>query len=190
MSETIGHSSGQRLIFVFMGCALVAMFVFAINFRLQNPSLTHVVKRSSNPDQAKMMDMIGQLMEKLQKNPDDVSTLETLATVFMSLHEWERAKHFWQRLLKLDSDNAQAHQQLALVLFRIKEHDQAVKHLKEVLKFEPKNVYAHYNLAMIYTYYLDQEKKGQDYFQQILQLKGVEEQLRQKAQKELEAIQP
>ncbi len=190
MSETTGPRSGQRVVFVFMGCALVAMFVFAVNFRIQNPSLTQVVKQTSGPDQSRMMAMVGQLMEKLQEDPEDISTLRTLATVFMSLQEWKRARHFWQRLLEVDSGNVQARQELALVFFRLNEYTRAAEHLKKALELDPGNVYAHYNLGMIYTHYLDQKGKGRDHFRQLLKLNGVEEQLRQKAQDELKKMQP
>jgi tetratricopeptide (TPR) repeat protein len=189
MNEISVHRSGQRIVLALMACGLIAMFTFAVHFRVQNPSLTQRrVQHGQQTDRAQVMAMIGQLMEKLQDNPNDTTTLENLGMIFSSMQEWKRASHFWQRLLEIDSRNLEAHQQLALCLFRTKDHDQAVDHLKTVLELDPNNAYALYNLAMIHTYYLDDPEKGRLYFQELLRQNNVDEQLQDKARQELQVL--
>lgn len=183
MKEMVNFNLGHKLVHVLIACAIGGMFVSSVFFRMQNPSLTIQVKEKNTP--LGSMAKISHLMQKLQDNPQDVHTLQKLALAFMSIQAWDRAKHFWERILDIENSNNYARSKLAMCYFHKKEYEKSVQELKGVIQNNPDDYYAHYNLGRLYLYYLDQKEKGRRHLQKIIGSKEANAGLREKAKKEL-----
>ncbi|MDZ7762413.1 MAG: tetratricopeptide repeat protein [Desulfovermiculus sp.] len=155
-------------------------------YRLEHPSLTRVVHQNQSGGEEDMMGMIGQLMQRLEENPEDVSTLRTLGQVFMRMQAWSDAQRFWTRLLALEPEDVQARQQLSMCLFRQEKYAAAVDELQRVLSLEPDNAYALFNLGILHTHYLNEREKGRAYFEQVIESPHTGPELKDQAQEQLQ----
>ena len=175
---------GHKAILGTVALAFVLIFISSFVYRVQNPSLT-IQRQVEQQSGAAPMEMIGQLMRKLEQDPKNVSTLRSLGRAFMSMQAWQRAASFWQRLLEVEPDNNSAAHQLAMCYFRMEEYSQAVTVLKRIIDIDSNDYYAHYNLGVLYKHYLDKADKAEEHLQVIVKAKDAKEELRQEAQKEL-----
>lgn len=186
MNETNGDNS--FIIWTGLGfvlVALVCMLGFSTLYRLEHPSLTRVVHQNQAGGQEDMMGMVGQLMQRLEENPEDVSTLRTLGQMFMRMQAWSEAQRFWARLLALEPEDVQARQQLSMSLFRQEEYAAAADELREVLKVDPDNPHAFFNLGILNMYYLDDPQEGQRYFQEVIDSPQAGPELKEQAREQL-----
>ena len=186
MTETTRHKSitgnvGLGLVLL----ALVSMLGYSTLHRLENPSLTRVVHQNHSGGQEDMMGMVGQLMQRLEENPEDVSTLRMLGQVFMRMQAWSEARRFWSRLLALEPGDIQARQQLSMCLFRLEEYAAAEEELQQVVVEEPDNAFALFNLGILHMHYLDDPEKGQRYFQQVIESPQAGPDLKDQAREQL-----
>ncbi len=186
MRNTVNFNLGHKLVHVLIACAIGSMFVSSFFFRIQNPSLTIQVEEESSS--AGPMAEISHLMQKLQDNPRDVPTLQKLGLAFMSMQAWDRAMRFWERILEIENGNNYARSKLALCYFHKKEYAKSVQEFKGIIQNRPDDYYAHYNLGILYSYYLNQQEKGQRHLQKIIESKQANENLREKAKTELKNL--
>lgn len=90
----------RKAVAVLLMIGLAVIFVSSVVYRLQNSS--RVVVRQEMPGGKKMnamanmgdMGKIRDLMQDLQKNPEHVTTLMRLASVFMEMGAWDRSMLF------------------------------------------------------------------------------------------------
>ncbi|MFO7876427.1 MAG: tetratricopeptide repeat protein [Desulfovermiculus sp.] len=165
--------------------ALVAMVGYSVAYRLHHPSLTREIEHTHSSGQEDMMDMVSQLMQRLEQNPEDTSALRGLGQAFMRMQAWSEAQRFWNRLLDLEPDNVQARQQLAMSLFRQEKYAAAEEELSHILKSDPDNAFVLFNLGILHSYYLENQEQGRSYFQQVLDAPGAEPELKEQAQEHL-----
>jgi tetratricopeptide (TPR) repeat protein len=172
-----------------MGLCLVGMFGFSVAYRMDHPSLTHTVQRSQHGGGGEeTMARIGQLMGKLQENPRDVETLRQLGREFMTVQAWSQAARFWERVVRLEPDDAAAHENLALSYFHQQRFEKAAEQLRLVLDIRPDNLYAHYNLGLLYSNYFSEPDKAKRHLQRVLDSPGAGEQLKSKAREQLRSL--
>lgn len=169
----------------FVLVALVCMMGYSTLYRLEHPSLTRVVHQNQDSGQEDMMGMVGQLMNRLKENPEDVSTLRTLGQMFMRMQAWSEAERFWTRLLALQPEDVQARQQLSMCLFRQEEYAAAAHELKQVLEADSGNPHTLFNLGILHMYYLDDQQEGKKYFQQVIDSPQAEPELKDQAREQL-----
>lgn len=184
MNAVNSLTPGHKAILATVALGLVLMFVSSFVYRISNPGLT-VQRQTEQQSGAAPMEMIGQLMSKLEENPRDVSTLRSLGRAFMSMQAWQRAASFWQRLLEIEPENKSAAHQLAMCYFRREEFGQAAETLEKIISLDPKSYHAHYNLGILYKHYLNDKDKAQRHLQKVINADEVQDELRQDAKKEL-----
>jgi tetratricopeptide (TPR) repeat protein len=180
-NKSLGHKS----ILAIAGLGLVLIFVSSFVYRVNNPSLT-IKRQTERQSEAAPMEMIGQLMRKLEQNPQDVSTLRSLGRAFMSMQSWQRAASFWQRLLEVEPKNKEAAHQLAMCYFRMEDFNKSAARLEKIINFDPKSYHAHYNLGILYKHYLNDMQKARKHLKIVINAEEAKEDLRQEAQKELQ----
>ncbi len=73
-----------------------------------------------------------------------------LGTVYMDLHQWEKAEQALKRTIEFDPKAANAHFALGEVYLRQKKYDQAEKTLQDGLAIETRSPQAHFTLARVY----------------------------------------
>jgi len=179
---------GKAIVLCSMALCLAAMVVSSAVYRTSNPSLVREVEQSGADHGQDVMAMIGQLMQRLQENPQDPEILESLARAFSHMQAWDRAGQFWKRLLAVEPGNSQARQQLAMTLYRLQDFQGAAEQLQAVLQQEPDNAYAHFNLAILLARRLEAPDRAREHLQAVIDAPGTPEDLRQEARTRLEEL--
>jgi Tfp pilus assembly protein PilF len=179
---------GKAVVLCSMALCLAAMVVSSAVYRTTNPSLVKEVEQSGADHGQDVMAMIGQLMQRLQENPQDPDILESLAMAFSRLQAWDRAGQFWKRLLAVEPGNTQARQQLAMTLYRQQDFQGAAGQLQAVLKQDPDDAYAHFNLAILFARHLEAPGRAREHLQAVIDAPGAPEELREEARTRLEEL--
>ena len=186
MSRALQLINLQKIVSLFgLGC-LVLIFTFSLVYRLEHPSLTLFVHNTSQQSQEPMGEIIA-LMQKLQKEPDNVEVLSELGNRFMFMRAWEKAMSFWTRLLKIDPENKMALNQVGVCYFELEQYEKARDTFLKLVKIDDKNYRAYYNLAMLYKYYMNDKDKARIYLQKIVSAHPDDENVFKAAQRELSA---
>jgi tetratricopeptide (TPR) repeat protein len=101
---------------------------------------------SAGVDQAQVAD----LMQKIQADPRDVGSLQSLADVYYQAGDYTTAGTFLDKALAVDPKNLIARLALGAVQFNLGNADEAEKQWRAVLAVDAKNVEAHYDLGFLY----------------------------------------
>jgi cytochrome c-type biogenesis protein CcmH/NrfG len=168
--------------------ALLLLVGYSVVYRVDHPSLTVHRHDAQSVDQEDMMAMVGQLMQRLEHDSEDITALHGLGQAFMRMEAWSEAQRFWMRLLTLEPDNTAARQHLAICLFRLQEYRAAAEELQHVLTIEPDNGNALFNLGILYAHYLQDADQGREYFERIIELPDAGTELKEQAREQLEDL--
>lgn len=186
MSQNNSTEVVKKITFLILAATLISMLVFFVQFRMQKPSIASKSQSGqSDRDMKKISSEIGKLMQHLEENPDDISTLEKLGRTFMMMKSWDRAIRFWNRALDVDPAYTPARMQLAQCFYQKKDYQSAAKQLNRVLDSNSSHTRAHFNLGILYKYYLEKDEKWKQHFRQVVQAEEVESSVRKKAEEEL-----
>ena len=185
MTQKNSTNLANKISFVILTIGIISMLVFFVQFRMDNPSIASKTNTAEQQDMENMGAEIGKLMQRLEKNPNDIEVLEKLGKTFMRMQSWDRAIHFWNRALGVDPGNISARMQLAQCLYQKKNYSRAAKHLEEIVRSAPSHTRAHFNLGILYKYYLNAQQKWEKHFRKVIQSEGVEKSVRERAKKEL-----
>ena len=187
MTQRSSTEAVKKITFAILAVGVISMLVFFIQFRMDKPSIASKSKTGQQSrDMEKLGSEIGKLMQRLEENPDDIQVLEKLSRTFMMMKSWDRAIHFWNRILEVDPGYTSARMQLAQCYYQKKNYQSAARHLEKVLNQDPSHTRAHFNLGILYKYYVDSGKEWKEHFRSVLQSGGVEDNVRERAEKELE----
>jgi len=186
MSRPLQLINLQKIVSLFgLGC-LIFIFATSLIYRFERPNLTIVVQNDLQSSQNPMNEIID-LMQKLQKEPENVDILAELGNRFMFMRAWEKALSFWKRLLAIQPDNKMALNQEGVCYFELKQYEKARDTFLKLVKIDNKNYRAYYNLAMLYKYYLNDKDKARTYLQKIVSAKPDDKEVFKAAQRELAA---
>jgi tetratricopeptide (TPR) repeat protein len=83
--------------------------------------------------------------------PNDVPSLELLATTNVKLAHWQEAETAFQRILSLHSENLEASLGLGHCELELKDYPAAVETLNAVLRADPTRLLAHFYLSRAYA---------------------------------------
>jgi tetratricopeptide (TPR) repeat protein len=93
---------------------------------------------------------VAQLMQKIQADPRDVASLQSLADLYYQASDFTTAGTFLEKILAVDSKNVTALLALGAVQFNQGDSADAEKRWRAVLAIDAKNVEAHYDLGFMY----------------------------------------
>ena len=201
MTATTNHSTplgpGQKLVLAALLAALLAMFVGSFVYRMQGAGLVVEIK----PERGGMgkggpggpmgamggidMEHLRELMQTMEKNPDDPKLLLELGNTFMMMQAWDKALEFLDKAARLNPGDAQVHRALGMVRFERKEFELARKSFDLVLKKEPGDVLAHYNMGILLKHYMKKPAEGDVHFRKVVQLGGADPEVLKSAEEEL-----
>ena len=105
------------------------------------------------PDMAAMESVhktLERLKHNLEANPEDLVSIDSLATMFTIAGSYDKASKYYERHLEIEPDNNEVKMALAHSYFQLKRTNDALALVHGVLKKEPTNVFALYNLGVIY----------------------------------------
>ena len=105
--------------------------------------------------------------------PQDKLTMLKIANIYKLTGNNTKALSFYDRLLSLDKNNADAYFNKGLVLANQKNYDDAIKCFERVIQLTPEYPYAYYSLGMSYEQQGDTEK-ALEYYELYLGLEKDE----------------
>lgn len=142
-------------LFALLGLVLVAFvaipFVFNLGGGSAAANVTNGNAAQASPSGATVdMAQVTQLMTKLQANPTDTATLQSLGDLYYQGGDYTTAGQFYDKLLAIDAKNVKALLARGAVYFNSNDLANAAKLWNQVIAVAPKNVEAHYDLGFMY----------------------------------------
>src|ERR1700683_1088372 len=102
----------------------------------------------------KLMDLAGAgqyAARAVESQPNDVNALRLLATTDVKLAQWQEAKHAFERILSLKSDDVESLLGLGQCELELKNYPAAVDRLQSALKLDPTRLLAHFYLSRAFA---------------------------------------
>lgn len=190
MSGTTGR---HRALIVFMGLVFAGILCSSLWQRFLHPDLELSrlpAQPHSESAMGENMELVGQLMQKAAKNPQDLETNLKLVETLMAMGQWDGAENFAQKALELSSANPAEIRPLyylSLIHHNRGQHEQAAELLEKLLE-KNDDPSARYNLGILYAHYLNQPEKGMAQFQAGLEKDGLSPALKAALGEELDKI--
>ncbi len=188
----IRTNTPHKSLILFIALLFFGILCASLWQRFQHPDL--VIRRiSDNAPNSRMEDnmgTIGQLMQQVAKNPEDLETVLHLVQSLMAIGQWEGAENFAQKALSLSSGNPSEIRPLyflSLIHHNRGQHEQAAELLEKILK-KTDNPSARYNLGILYIHYLNKPEMGMEQFKEALRQPDLPPGLKAALQEELDKI--
>jgi tetratricopeptide (TPR) repeat protein len=102
----------------------------------------------------KLMDIAGTAQHAaraVESQPNDVPSLQLLATADVKLAKWQEAKHAFERILTFKADDVDSLFGLGQCELELKNYPAAVDKLQLVLRLDPTRLLAHFYLSRAFT---------------------------------------
>lgn len=181
------------VVILFLALCLIAMLGASLWHRVTNPSLTvsHFATHGQ-PDATPAdgnMAAIGQLMEKVSRNPHDIQALLRLTESLMAAGQWQGAENFAQKALAEPGENSKAMYLLAVIHHNQGKNKEAAELLEKLLEKED-NPSARYSLGILYIHFLNLPELGRDQLLKGLSSDSASPSLVQAMQEELGKLPP
>ena len=96
--------------------------------------------------------------------PQDKDTMLKIANIYKQIGNNSKALNFYDKLLTIDRDNADAYFNKGLVLANQKNYDDSIKCFERVIQLSPDYPYAYYSLGMAYEQKGDKTKALEYYY--------------------------
>lgn len=189
----IAERQRPKTFIIFMGLLFILMLFSSLWQRLMHPDLVIHRVAGHSPAQNAMGDnasAIGQLMQRVAQNPNDLKSTLMLVENLMAIGEWQSAENFAQKAISLSQANPKEIRPLYLLSFihhNRGQHEQAAELLEKVLEKQD-NPSARYNLGILYTHYLGHPEKGIEQFRKALTHEDIAAGLRAAIKGELDKI--
>ncbi|MDD4951450.1 MAG: tetratricopeptide repeat protein [Desulfovibrionaceae bacterium] len=179
-------ASGQRLMVLLLGAAVLAMFAASFWYRMEHPTMRVEIRQErAGMEQAMDMGRIQELMARIKDNPEDVPALTDLGNTFMMMGAWDKALIFLQQARNLSPDDVSVLMGLAVCRFQKKEHQKAADLFARILVLSPNDGLAHYNLAIVLKHYLGRPGDAEAHFRAVLDSDQAGPEVKDNARREL-----
>ncbi len=158
----------RNIVLAALALGLITMLAVAMVQRVSNPHLVvqgrgggGMQQQSMNADEGgmPMSPEVGNLMQAVKENPNDVPTLIHLTEHLIESGELDAAENFIHRALSLEANNAQLHYLHGIILYNADRHDEAVKSFEQVVALQD-NASARYSLGILQVYHFKNVEKG------------------------------
>ena len=200
MHEYIPARGMQRILLLCLAFAFMGMTAASLWQRILRPELvvpSQIPQGSAQgnsqgnagQDEARKSAMqgIGELMQKLQHDPNDVSAMIQLAERFVKEKNWGPAENFARRAVVGAPANPQPLYLLGVILHSQGNHAEAATCLERVVSLhdEPS---VRYSLGVLYARYLQDPARGGQHLRAALAQPGLPDGLAETIRAELDAL--
>ncbi len=122
-------------------------------FKATGPDLTLRDERESFVAMLKSVQhkTLNRLRTNLKTNPEDLTSLDSLGTLYASSGSYEQARKYYERYLEIEPHNNTVKSYLAWAYYQLNRMNEAMSLVRGVLKEEPTNIYGLYTLGVIYS---------------------------------------
>jgi len=131
-------------------CFIVITVLLSIALVIPLASLFQKQPENNNPYRS-VEDMIGELEEHLEENPDDVETLAELGGLYRSIYEAEKAKELFEQVLEIDPFREDVLYYMAETNFAQGEFDLALEQLDTIVENNPDYEEAYFLMGYVYA---------------------------------------
>jgi len=166
-----------------MALAMGAVFLSSFVRGPGQPPAQHSTRQTAMNDEA--MAVVPDLMNRIQKNPQDKEAVLELAEIFNRVEDWPKARQFWTKAIELDPANLGAHYHRGFALMKLEQYAEAVPDYEYIIRSKPEAYLAHYYLAMINKHILNKPDVAKQHLQQALDTKPDDQDLVTEMKKEL-----
>lgn len=183
-------SGSRRMVLLVMAAGLLCMLGASFIQRLQQPSLVVETPgaRGGMPAQdmsAGVSPEVGQLMQQIKDNPNDVKALVHLAEHLVGAQQWEAAETFARRAAVVAPSDPQPSYLLGVILHNKGQHAEAAEALERVVVLQD-DASVRYSLGVLYIHYLQNVTKGVEHLSAGLHDTKASETLKKSIREELE----
>ena len=194
MNEHLPVHGMQRILLLFLAFAFMGMMAISLWQRIMRPDLvvpSHARQTSAGQGEAHTGDIneIGQLMQHIQQNPNDVAAIVHLAEHLVEHENWTAAENFLRKAVIAAPSDSQPLYLLGVVLHNQGNHAEAVACLERVVDLRD-GPSVRYSLGVLYAHYLQDTVRGGQHLRTALTQQGLSEDLAKRIQLELDALPP
>lgn len=201
----------KAVVFMLVG-GLVAIFLTAFAYRIQNPSMVvSTVPQDAQHGNVEQgggqggmppaagqgagqgmgqgmggdMADIRRLMMQLRESPGNTEVLKDLGEAFLRRQSFQDALGFLEQAVIADPSDPQTYMLLGMTHFGLDQYEESAKYFEGMLKVRPESPDARFNLGMLYKHFLGKPEIAVDHYQAVLDSDIASEDLKAKAAKEL-----
>ena len=196
MHEYLPVRGMQRILVLCLAFAFMGMTAASLRQRILQPELVvpsqipqGSAQGNAGEDEARKSAMqgIGELMQKLKHDPNDVSAMIQLAERFVQEKNWAPAENFARRAVVAAPGNPQPLYLLGVILHNQGNHAEAATCLERVVSLhdEPS---VRYSLGVLYARYLQDPARGGQHLRAALAQPGLPDGLAETIRAELDAL--
>ncbi|CCO22089.1 tetratricopeptide repeat protein [Maridesulfovibrio hydrothermalis] len=190
----------QKTIVWLLGMALVVIFIGSLVYRMNHPGNKVEFQQQGGSASSGMpgggpggmdamneesMKMVRELMERMGKEPDNMEIQLELANSFMMIRAYDRAKTFFERVIKKEPENVSALMGLGMCYYQAEKFAEAAASFDKILAFEPNDSMAEFNTGIIKKYYLHDHEVADKHFENIIANPNTPEDMKKRAEEEL-----
>lgn len=118
-------------------------------------------------------DVVADLQEKLDQNPDDRAAIVKLANYYYDRGEWTEAEEWYERALEISADDPNVLTDLAVVQRNLGEPQLSLETLAKALAVKPDHWQAIYNKAVVLLIDLDQAAAAEDLIDELESMRAA-----------------
>ncbi len=199
----------DKIIIVFSFIAALAMLATALYYHVDVASVTKAPQAQKAPVQTTQampsgaMDMsklfgsedvdpalskrAGELMMKMQENPNDPQVTIDLSLLFLEAQDYVASLNFATRASTLDPSNATAAYLKAVAHSQLGEIESAIKEFNRSLSLN-ENPATHFGLAVLYKYNANDAAMAKSHLEKALQMPNLTEDMKGRITNELKGL--
>ncbi len=179
-------SLSARLLLIFLGLCFAAMLIVSVTQRFLNPQLVvpSQTRAEAAPDANSMNGQIGELMQKIGENPNDVETMLHLVQHLVATRNWQAAETFAQRAVALDVLNHKALYLLGFIKHNLDQNKDAALLLEKAVAIKD-DAQVRYSLGMLYIYFLNDPERGYAHLEAALKAPALDDEVKARIGEEL-----
>jgi cytochrome c-type biogenesis protein CcmH/NrfG len=135
---------------VVVGVVAIAFAGFNLNGGTGVPPMTGSPAPEAAASPAVDTARVGELMQKIQADPKDVTSLQSLADIYYQANDYATAGGFLEKIVGIDPKNVTALLALGAVQYNQGDTANAEKQWRAVLAMDDQNIDAHYYLGFMF----------------------------------------
>jgi tetratricopeptide (TPR) repeat protein len=134
-----------------LGVALGYLFRGSESPAVQSANAASPAATQPDPEQQKAMlaSVAAPLMETLKQNPNDFDAVVKLGNLFYDGQQYQEAIKFYERALKIHSDNADVRTDLGTAYWYIGDADRALSEFQKSLQVRPNHAGTWFNMGIV-----------------------------------------
>lgn len=163
---------------------IVVVFVGLIAYGIIRKEKTKPDVHQHPEVNTEIMAEIEKLRQRVNSNPDDMTSTLRLANLLHDVHIFDQAVEYYRRYLEKNETDPDARVDMGICLFELGRVDEAIKEMEKALSYSPNHQLALYNLGIV-NLASGNIERAKDYFKRCIDVNPSAD-VAQKAKRMLE----